>query len=68
MGQCWAEGRVFSALNCVSNFLKYISAVVQKNVIPLNEEMTFFLRTPYGGQRPVVAMALMPAGTPSPAS
>ena len=42
MGQCWAEGRVFSALNCVSNFLKYISAVVQKNVIPLNAEMTFF--------------------------
>ncbi len=68
MGQCRAECRIFRVLNCESNFLKYISAVVQKNVIPLNEEMTFFLRTPYGGQRPVVAMALMPAETPSPAS
>lgn len=68
MGQCRAEYRVFRILNCVSNFLKYISAVVQKNVIPLNEEMTFFLRKPSLGQRSVVAMALRSAGTPSPAS
>lgn len=42
MGQCRAECRIFRVLNCESNFLKYISAVVQKNVIPLNAEMTFF--------------------------
>ncbi len=68
MGQCRAECRIFRVLNCESNFLKYISAVVQKNVIPLNEEMTFFLRKPSLGQRSVVVMVLMPAGTPSPAS
>ena len=51
MGQCRAECRIFRDLDCESNFLKYISAVVLKNVIPLNAEMTFFLRKPYGGQR-----------------
>ena len=47
--------------------LKYISAVVQKNVIPLNEEMTFFLREPSLGQRALGGMVFWAPRSPSPA-